>query len=210
MLSRRIFILQFEICNLQFALFFCMKIIIGLGNPGRKYERTRHNAGFMAVEELAKGLHVAITQEKHHALIGKARVDSGELVLAKPQTYMNESGRAVGAILRGTYATVADLIVVHDELDLPLGSVRVKIGGGHGGHNGLRSIIEHAGTSDFIRVRIGIGRPAPNMDSAGYVLGSFSADEREAAAGAVKKATEAIKAIVREGPARAMNIFNQK
>ncbi len=187
-----------------------MKIIVGLGNPGRKYERTRHNAGFMAVDELAKGLHVGITQEKHHALIGRARMDSEEIVLAKPQTYMNESGSAVGAILRGTYTAVSDLIVVHDELDLPIGSVRVKIGGGHGGHNGLRSIIEHAGSAEFVRVRIGIGRPAQDMDAAGYVLSVFSADERDAAAGAVARAADAAKAIVQEGPARAMNIFNKK
>jgi PTH1 family peptidyl-tRNA hydrolase len=164
----------------------------------------------MAVDELAKCLQVDITQEKHHALIGRARIDSEDIVLVKPQTYMNESGRAVGAILRGTYTTVSDLIVIHDELDLPLGSVRVKTGGGHGGHNGLRSIIEHAGSAEFIRVRIGIGRPAPEMDSAGYVLSAFSADEREDAAGAAAKAAEAAKAIVREGPARAMNIFNKK
>jgi PTH1 family peptidyl-tRNA hydrolase len=187
-----------------------MKIIVGLGNPGRKYERTRHNAGFMAVDGLAKVLRIEITQEKHHAHMGKGRIGPEDTILAKPQTYMNESGRAVGAILRGAYAAVSDLIVVHDELDLPLGSVRVKIGGGHGGHNGLRSIIEHVGSPDFFRVRVGIGRPAAGMDSADYVLSSFSAEERAVAAEALGKAGEAAAAIVREGPARAMNIFNQK
>jgi PTH1 family peptidyl-tRNA hydrolase len=187
-----------------------MKIIIGLGNPGRKYERTRHNAGFMAVDLLAKGLRAELAQEKHHALLGRARIDSEELVLAKPQTYMNESGKAAAAILRDAYATVADLIVIHDELDLPLGSVRVKIGGGHGGHNGLRSIIALAGSADFVRVRIGIGRPAPNVDSAAYVLSRFTADEQEAASFSLARAAEAVKAVVREGPARAMNLFNQK
>jgi peptidyl-tRNA hydrolase, PTH1 family len=187
-----------------------MKIIVGLGNPGRKYERTRHNAGFMAVDGLAKVLRVDITQEKHHALVGRARIGSEAAILAKPQTYMNESGRAVGAILRGAYAVVTDLIVVHDELDLPLGSVRVKIGGGHGGHNGLRSIIEHVGSPDFIRVRVGIGRPAAGMDSADYVLSQFSVEENAAAVEAIAKAGEAAAVIVQEGPSRAMNIFNQK
>jgi peptidyl-tRNA hydrolase, PTH1 family len=187
-----------------------MKIIVGLGNPGRKYERTRHNAGFMAVDEMAKALRVEITQEKHHALIGRGRAGSEATILAKPQTYMNESGRAVGAILRSAYAAVSDLIVVHDELDLPLGSVRVKIGGGHGGHNGLRSIIEHVGSPDFIRVRVGIGRPAGGTDPADYVLSTFSGEERAVAAEAIEKAGEAAATIVREGPARAMNIFNQK
>ena len=187
-----------------------MKIIVGLGNPGRKYERTRHNAGFSAVDELAKSLRIDITQEKHHALICRARVGSEESVLAKPQTYMNESGRAVAAILRDTYTAVTDLIVIHDELDLPLGSVRVKSGGGHGGHNGLRSIIEHLGSGDFIRVRIGVGRPAASMDSADYVLSPFKAEEREIAAQAIVKAAEAVRGIVLEGPARAMNMLNQK
>jgi PTH1 family peptidyl-tRNA hydrolase len=187
-----------------------MKIIVGLGNPGRKYERTRHNAGFIALDELAKILRIDITQEKHHALIGRAGIGSEESVLAKPQTYMNDSGRAVAAILRGTYTDVTDLIVIHDELDLQLGSVRVKSGGGHGGHNGLRSIIEHLGAGDFIRVRIGIGRPPVSMDAADYVLSPFLAEERELAAQAIMKAAEAVRGIIREGPARAMNMLNQK
>jgi PTH1 family peptidyl-tRNA hydrolase len=187
-----------------------MKIIVGLGNPGRKYEHTRHNAGFMALDELADHLHVDVAQDKYHALIGKARIDSEAAVLAKPQTYMNDSGRAVAAILRETYATVSDLMVIHDELDLPLGSVRVKTGGGHGGHNGLRSLIEYLGSPDFIRVRIGIGRPALNMDPADYVLSPFLAEERPAASEAVAKAAEAVRLIVAEGFTRAMNIVNQK
>ncbi len=187
-----------------------MKIIVGLGNPGRRYERTRHNAGFMAADELAKGLRVDIAQDKYFSLIVRARIDSVETVLAKPQTFMNESGRAAGAIVRGVYAAVSDLIVIHDELDLPVGSVRVKIGGGHGGHNGLRSIIEHLGSPDFIRVRIGIGRPAPGAEAADYVLSPFLPEERNAVPDMMARAAEAVKAIVLEGPARAMNIFNQK
>ena len=187
-----------------------MKIIVGLGNPGRKYVRTRHNAGFMATDELARNLHIEVAQEKYHALVGRARIDSEEAVLAKPQTYMNESGRAVGAILRGTYAAVSDIIVIHDELDLPLGAVKIKTGGGHGGHYGLRSIIENLGTADFIRIRVGIGRPASGMDPADYVLSPFLAEERQAVPEIMARAADAVKAIVLEGPTRAMNIFNQK
>jgi PTH1 family peptidyl-tRNA hydrolase len=187
-----------------------MKIIVGLGNPGRTYERTRHNAGFMALDELAGKLRVDSTQEKHNAVIGKARIDSEELLLVKPQTFMNDSGRAVAAVLRDAYKSVSDLIVLHDDLDLPLGSVRVKLGGGHGGHNGLRSIIEFLGSSDFIRVRIGISRPALNMDAADYVLSPFLAEERQVASEAIAKAAEAVTRIVVEGPARAMEIANQK
>jgi PTH1 family peptidyl-tRNA hydrolase len=187
-----------------------MKIIVGLGNPGRKYGRTRHNAGFMAVEALAESLRIDISHEKYHALVGKGRIDSEEAILAKPQIYMNESGRSVGAILRYTSAAVSDLIVIHDELDLPLGAVWVKVGGGHGGHNGLRSLIEHLGSAQFIRVRIGIGRPAPGMDPADYVLSPFAADEREPAAAAAIRAAEAVKVIVTQGPQKAMNLFNRK
>jgi PTH1 family peptidyl-tRNA hydrolase len=187
-----------------------MKIIVGLGNPGRAYERTRHNAGFMAIDELAGILHVDSTQEKHHALIVKTMIGSEESVLVKPQTYMNDSGRAVAAILRDAYRTVSDLIVLHDDLDIPLGSVRVKVGGGHGGHNGLRSIIEYLGSPDFIRVRIGINRPALNMDAADYVLSPFLAEERPSASEAVQKAAEAVRLIVVEGPARATAVVNQK
>ena len=187
-----------------------MKIIIGLGNPGRKYERTRHNAGFMAIDELARSLRFDLSQEKYHALVGRGRIGDIETLLAKPQTFMNESGRSVGAILRYTYASPADLVVVHDELDLPLGAVRVKNGGGHGGHNGLRSLIEHLGTADFVRVRIGVGRPDPGRDAADYVLSPFSADEREAAAGSVARAADAVRDIVLEGAVKAMNRFNKQ
>jgi PTH1 family peptidyl-tRNA hydrolase len=186
-----------------------MKIIVGLGNPGRKYERTRHNAGAMAADELARSHGVEIAQDKYDALIARVMIASEGAVLVKPQTYMNDSGRAVAAVLRNTYADLSDLLVIHDELDLPLGVVRVKIGGGHGGHNGLRSIIEQLG-SDFVRVRIGIGRPSPNTDSADYVLSSFLSEERETAAQAVLKAVNAVKAIIEEGPTRAMNSINQK
>jgi len=187
-----------------------MKIIVGLGNPGRKYEHTRHNAGFMAVDQCAKGLQAEISQEKFNAFIGRGRIDSQEAILAKPQTYMNDSGRAVAAVMRSAYAEVADLVVIHDELDLPFGTVRVKIGGGHGGHNGLRSIIEYVGSSDFVRVRIGIGRPGPGGDAADYVLSPFPAEERPALPDVMTRAAAAIQAIVQEGPARAMNMFNQK
>lgn len=187
-----------------------MKIIIGLGNPGRKYERTRHNAGFMAIDELAKNLRTEITQEKHHAFIGRARIDGVETCLAKPQTFMNESGRSVAAILRSVYGTAADLVVFHDELDLPLGSLRVKIGGGHGGHNGLRSIIEHLGSPDFVRIRIGIGRPAPGADAADYVLSPFAPQEQETVSSVVARSVDVVRAILQQGPTGAMNMFNQK
>lgn len=187
-----------------------MQIVVGLGNPGRKYERTRHNAGFMAVDALARSLRFSLTGEKYHALVGRGLVGGSEVLFAKPQTYMNESGRSVGAVLRYTSATVGDLIVVHDELDLPLGTVRIKTGGGHGGHNGLRSIIDHLGTPAFIRVRVGIGRPPAGRDSADYVLAPFLPGEKEAADEAVARAAEAVRTVIEAGLSAAMNAFNGK
>ncbi|OGW28140.1 MAG: aminoacyl-tRNA hydrolase [Nitrospirae bacterium GWC2_57_13] len=187
-----------------------MKIIVGLGNPGRKYERTRHNVGFLAVDELGRSLGIAVDREKCRALIGKGRLGPEQVVLAKPQTYMNESGWSLTALLPEFYASLADVIVIHDDLDLPCGTVRMKSGGGHGGHNGLRSIAEETGSSEFIRVRIGIGRPAPGMDAADFVLQPFSADERALAENAVAKAAEAVQTIITQGMTTAMNRFNQK
>jgi PTH1 family peptidyl-tRNA hydrolase len=188
-----------------------MKIVVGLGNPGRKYQLTRHNAGFMAVDALARSLRFDFDQEKYHAVIGRARMGNRDVLILKPQTFMNDSGRSVKAAMRYTSASSSgDLIVVHDELDLPLGVVRVKIGGGHGGHNGLRSIAEHLGTPEFIRVRIGIGRPPSGMDSAAFVLSLFSPAERIAAEEAVSRAAEVIAEVIADGPTRAMNRFNQK
>ncbi len=187
-----------------------MKIIVGLGNPGGKYERTRHNAGFMAIDALARNLNTGITRDKYHALIAVASIDAEDIVLAKPQTYMNDSGRAVAAIMKGVYAAVTDLIVIHDELDLPLGVIRIKIGGGHGGHNGLRSIIDYIGSAEYIRVRIGIGRPAPGLDAADYVLSTFQTEEKEHLPDIMARAGEAIKSVIRDGPIKAMNIVNQK
>ncbi len=187
-----------------------MKIIVGLGNPGKKYERTRHNAGFMAVNELAETLRTVIAQEKYHALIGRTHIDSVETMLVKPQTFMNDSGRSVGAIIRYTHTAVSDIVVLHDDLDLPLGAVRIKSGGGHGGHKGLRSIIEHIGSADFIRVRLGIGRPEPYADPANYVLSPLPAAERELFSKAILRAADAAKAVVIDGPMRAMNTYNHK
>ena len=185
-------------------------VVVGLGNPGKRYERTRHNAGFMAVGELARRLRIEVFQEKSHSLIGRGRIETAQIVLAKPQTFMNESGRAVAAILHDFYVSPGDLIVIHDDLDLPLGTVRIKTGGGHSGHNGLRSVIESLGTSDFVRVRMGIGRPAQGVDSADYVLSPFLSDEKKAVADEADRAADAVLAIASQGMTKAMSLFNQR
>ncbi|MDA8098536.1 MAG: aminoacyl-tRNA hydrolase [Nitrospiraceae bacterium] len=187
-----------------------MKIIVGLGNPGRKYEHTRHNAGFLAIDEIARGLRFDLSQTKYDALIGRGKVGGEDVLLVKPQTYMNESGRSAAAAVRYTNAGISDLIVVHDELDLPLGDVRVKVGGGHGGHNGLRSLIEHLGSAEFLRVRVGVGRPPAGRDAADYVLSPFLAGEQQEVAGSISRAAEAVRTILAHGPVKAMNAFNKK
>jgi PTH1 family peptidyl-tRNA hydrolase len=140
-----------------------MLLVVGLGNPGRGYASHRHNVGFMAIDELASKVSADAFREKFSGMYARARLGEEQAVLLKPMTYMNESGRSVQPAMAFFKATPRELIVIHDELDLPFGDVRVKFGGGHAGHNGLRSIIAHVGTGDFGRVRFGIGRPTGGL-----------------------------------------------
>lgn len=169
-------------------------VIVGLGNPGRSYSRTRHNAGFLVAEELAKR-HGGSWRKKKNAEVSD--VSLGGATLLKPRTYMNNSGAAVAAYRND------ELIVVHDELDLPAGDVRVKVGGGAGGNNGLRSVIGRVGP-DFVRVRVGIGRPPIGVTVTDHVLGKMEAVVRDA----IPRAADAVEAIVERGAEAAMNEFN--
>lgn len=188
----------------------CMKIIIGLGNPGRRYIHTRHNIGFMVADELARIHRIDLKMEKFGGVAGWGRIGSEDVVILKPQTYMNESGRAASAALRWTHAEPGDLFVIHDDLDLPLADVRVKTGGGHGGHNGLRSIMEQIASPEFVRIRFGIGRPYPGIDASDYVLSPFLPEERQAVAQAIELAAEAVRVALTDGIAAAMNRFNRR
>lgn len=153
-------------------------LVVGLGNPGAEYARTRHNIGFMVVEELQSRLNFPTFKSKYNSLWCEGTHGSGKVGLMLPQTYMNESGRAVGAAAKFYKVVPERVIVIHDELDLPLGEVRCKQGGGNAGHNGLKSIQAHLGTGDFWRVRVGIGHPGVRERVTGHVLGAFTADER--------------------------------
>jgi PTH1 family peptidyl-tRNA hydrolase len=184
------------------------RLIVGLGNPGEEYARTRHNAGFMVVDLLAENLGVSYWREECGARVGVVRLDDRELVLAKPQTYMNRSGSAVKRLLERHDAAIAEMIVVHDDLDLPEAVVRVKRGGGHGGHNGLRSIVETIGTGEFVRVRLGIGRPPGRQDPADFVLEPVRGEAAERIAGAVPHAAAAVMHGIEHGPEAAMQEFN--
>lgn len=189
-----------------------MKIIAGLGNPGREYERHRHNIGFMVVDELLRRARGELNQEKFDARVGAANLGGEKVLFVEPQTYMNLSGRSVGGAARFYKVPVEDLLVIHDELDLPFARMQLKLGGGAGGHNGLKSIIEHLGDR-FARLRFGVGKPeGPNAKErvAGYVLSNFSGEEQKQLDELIAFAADAAEAWVREGMAKAMNRFNKR
>jgi PTH1 family peptidyl-tRNA hydrolase len=157
-----------------------IRLIVGLGNPGREYETTRHNVGFQWVDELARLQKLGFKSEaKFHGLTARGQLHGHEVFLLKPQTFMNVSGRAVGALAQFYKIAPAEMLVVHDELDLSPGIARLKLGGGHGGHNGLKDIIAHLGGKDFWRLRIGIGHPGERAEVSGYVLNDPRREERE-------------------------------
>ena len=184
-------------------------LIVGLGNPGGEYARTRHNVGEEAVGLLAARLGEKLKLGRDKAMVADARLGSHRVVLAFPTTYMNESGQAVGALMRRhKIDDPTQLIVVHDELDLPPGVVRVKVGGGLAGNNGLRSITQHIHTQDYVRVRIGIGKPPSKERGADHVLSRMPKAERELLDVAVQMAADAVEAIVERGPDAAMATFN--
>ncbi|MEI6514997.1 MAG: aminoacyl-tRNA hydrolase [bacterium] len=185
-----------------------MKVIVGLGNPGAEYARTPHNMGFMVVDTLAERLGCRLKDSSgFEARIGSARHAGEELILVQPQTFMNASGRAVGAVLNYRKVGAQDLWVVVDDADIPLGSLRIRKLGGTGGHRGLASISEVLGTPEYGRVRVGIGRGA-RQNLVGHVLGAFGRDEWAEACKAVDVAAEAVLAIVGQGADVAMNRFN--
>ena len=166
-----------------------IRLIVGLGNPGREYEDTRHNVGFWWVDELARAHKLSFSAEaKFHGLTARGSLHGHELWLLKPQTFMNVSGRAVGALAQFYKITPAEILVVHDELDLSPGVARLKMGGGHGGHNGLKDIIAHLGTKDFWRLRIGIGHPGDRAEVSNFVLNNPRREERELIDAAMDKA----------------------
>ena len=156
-----------------------VKLIAGLGNPGRQYEKNRHNAGFLFLDYLfSKYAGSWVNESKFQGIIGRCNVGENKVLLLKPQTFMNRSGLSVGAVMRYYKYKPEDVLIVHDELDIPAGEVRLKVGGGHAGHNGLRDIIANLGEKNFYRVRLGIGRPVSGLSVSDYVLSNFSKDDK--------------------------------
>lgn len=183
-------------------------LIAGLGNPGPKYRQNRHNVGFIVVNALAEKINVPLRRVEFRAIIGKGEVDSKPLILAKPQTYMNDSGQSVGPLMRFYHIPHKRLLVVHDDLDLPFGTLRLRPSGGTGGQKGMESIVAQLGTQDFARLRVGIGRPPGRMDPRDYVLHDFDPQQQENLPFVLQSAVDTILLFVDKGIEQAMNTFN--
>lgn len=189
-----------------------MKLIIGLGNPGKEHSTNRHNIGFLCLNNFAKVHRISLDKKQGKARVGTGVVAGNEVVLAKPQTYMNASGQSVSLLMQKYKISPGNLIVVHDDLDLPLGKVRIRQGSRAGGHNGIKSIIASLGTQDFIRIRVGISRPQREGEEecgiVDYVLGDFTAEDKPLIEETIHRVSEAVICLITEGLTAAMNKFN--
>ncbi len=183
-------------------------VVIGLGNPGKRYERTRHNVGHVCVERVAEQNSISMARHRRLAVVGEGEIRGHRVALAKTRTFVNTSGAAVTSLMARYRASPRELLVVLDDMDLPAGGVRLKPGGGSGGHNGLKSIIQTLGTQEFARLRIGIGRPGGGDDEVQHVLGTMSAQDRGRVDSGVERAAEAVDCLLAEGVDAAMNRFN--
>ncbi len=187
-----------------------MNLVIGLGNPETRYRYTRHNIGFMVLEEIAARWEVPLKQKSFNALWNRGKITGKNVLLAMPQTYMNLSGNSVRALLAFFKVDVANLIVIHDDLDLPFGKIRLKVGGGDAGHKGLKSIIASLGSADFMRVRMGIGKPSEKTPVEDYVLQKFNSDESALLEQIIQSASEATADIIKSGMQQAMAKYHTK
>lgn len=188
-----------------------MYIIVGLGNPGKEYENTRHNIGFDVIDRIAEQENIAVLEKKHRAVIGKGTAGGQKCILAKPLTYMNLSGESVRELI--DYYKIdetSELIVISDDISLEVGQIRIRKKGSAGGHNGLKNIIAGLGHDQFIRVKMGVGEKPKGWDLADYVLGHFSAPERKIMDEAAERAAEAVRMVIEKGADAAMNEYNRK
>ena len=184
-------------------------LLVGLGNPGDKYDNTRHNAGFAAIDQLAEELRVPVQKLKYRALTQTVELGGAKVLLMKPITYMNLSGEAVGEAARFFKIPADHVLVLSDDVSLPVGKLRIRKGGSAGGHNGLKSIIQHLGTDQFPRVKIGVGeKPHPDYDMADWVLGKFAGEDLKTITQAIQRAGKAAECYIHDGPDQAMNRFN--
>jgi len=188
----------------------CVSLVVGLGNPGNAYKRTRHNVGFMVVDQIAEDFSIALVKQKFDTVFGRGVVDGVEVVLAKPMAFMNRSGPQVQKIARYYRILSEDMLVVHDDIDLAFGRIKIKEKGGDGGHKGVRSIIDAFGGGDFVRLRMGVGRPEAGISAADYVLGKFTLQEKKVLHRIITEARDAVGTILCKGAKEGMNRFNDK
>lgn len=188
-----------------------MFIIVGLGNPTKEYNNTRHNIGFDVIDVIAEELGISVLEKKHKALLGKGVLEGQKVILAKPQTYMNLSGESIRELVDYYKADeTTELIVIYDDISLDVGQLRIRKKGSAGGHNGIKSIIQHLGHQEFLRIKMGVGEKPKGYDLADYVLGHFKKEERVQMDESCKTALEAIKLMVKEETDQAMNLYNKK
>ncbi len=185
-----------------------MKIIVGLGNPGIRYAGTRHNIGFSVIDELAEKYNIALDEKKHKAVFGKGLIEGEKVILAMPQTFMNLSGESVRELLDYYRCSTEDVIVIYDDIDLDIGKLRIREKGSAGGHNGMKNIIAHLGSQEFVRIRVGVGEKPKGMDLADYVLSRFAKEDLPLIRESCTKACEAVSVILAENAAAAMNRYN--
>jgi PTH1 family peptidyl-tRNA hydrolase len=184
-------------------------LIVGLGNPGTRYENTRHNVGFLALDYISAKYAIKTDKLKHKSLIGDGNIGGQKVILVKPQTFMNSSGEAVRDLVEWYKIPLSNLIVIYDDIDLPAGRIRLRPKGSAGTHNGMRSILYQIQSEDFMRIRVGISRPPENWDLVDYVLGRFNSDERKSVEESIEKIAEAVAVIISEGIETAMNRYNK-
>lgn len=186
-----------------------MKLVVGLGNPGKEYDNTRHNCGFMVIDEIAKELSIEVNQSKAKGLYSKTKYKGEDVVLLKPQTYMNLSGESIRQCMDFFKIDIEDVIIIYDDLDMPTGKLRLRNSGSAGGHNGIKSTIQHLGSQNFKRIRVGIDRH-PYIKVVDYVLGRFTAEEQEAIIKGITLAKEAVLLFIEKDFTTAMNQYNQR
>jgi PTH1 family peptidyl-tRNA hydrolase len=192
-----------------------MKLIAGLGNPGKNYAHNRHNLGFQCINYIAKKHSITVKQIQCQSKTGKGKIEGSDVILARPRTYVNNSGNAIASLMRKHHIPIQDIVIIYDDMDLPVGKIRIRPGGNPGGHKGIKSIISSLGSRDFCRIKIGIGRPIADeankieeSDIIDYVLSNFSTEEQKKIDDAFQRATEAVECIISDGVTAAMNKFN--
>jgi PTH1 family peptidyl-tRNA hydrolase len=187
-----------------------LKLVVGLGNPGNEYRNTRHNTGFMVADKIALDFNISLNKKKFDSVFGRGFIENAEALLAKPMAFMNRSGPGVQKLAHYYRIQCKDMLVIHDDIDLAFGRLKIKEKGGHGGHNGVRSLMDAFGADDFIRLRIGVGRSAAGAGVTGHVLGRFSPEQSQTMARIISKARDAVVTVLGQGTKVGMDLFNGK